>query len=130
VATTTRDQSLKGLFADLINDVSRLLRSELRLMQAEGHEKAAQIRHGAISIVSGLLASFCALLILLQAIVIALSKVVQPWLASLIVGVVVAIVGAALVAAGERNLRAQSLMPERTLKSLRDTGEAVGEKIR
>jgi hypothetical protein len=130
VATSIHDQSLKGLFRDLINDVSRLLRNELRLMQAEGHEKATQIRLGAVSIVSGLLVSFCALLILLQAVVIALSKAVQPWLASLIVGIVVAIIGAILVIHGERNLKAQNLVPERTLKSLRDTGETVGEKMR
>lgn len=129
MTTVTRDHSLTGLLRNLANDVSRLVRSELRLIQAEGQEKASQLRLGAISILSGLLLSFCALLILLQAVVIALSKVMAPWLASLIVGAVIALIGAVLVATGERNLKAQNLVPERTLKSLRDTRDAVEEKV-
>lgn len=123
-----QDQSLKGLVRELIDEIARLIRGELRLMQAEGQEKVAQIQTGVISIISGLLVAFCALLILLQAAVIALAERMEPWMASVIVGVAVAIVGWILISRGQRNLKAQNLVPERTLKSMRDTRDMVEEK--
>ena len=122
----THDQPFKSLVRELIDEVVRLIRGELRLIQAEGHEKIQQVQTGAISIVSGLLMAFAALLVLLQAAVLALAKHMSPTIASIIVGVAVALIGWALIAGGIRKLKAQNLAPERTIKSVRDTREIVG----
>ena len=126
----TQEQSFKSLVRELVDEITRLIRGELRLIQAEGQEKISQLQTGAISVVSGLLVAFAALLILLQAAVIALSKIMSPTLAAIVVGVVVALIGWALIATGIRHLRAQNLMPERTIKSIRDTREIVEERAR
>lgn len=127
---TAQDQSLKSLLRDLIDEVGRLIRQELRLAQAEASEKVTQVQTGAVSIVAGLLIAFSALLILLQALVIALANVVPAWLAAVIVGVVLALIAFALIQQGQSSLRASSLRPERTMKSVTESKDMVMEKVR
>lgn len=114
------DSSLGQLVTELIADVGQLIRQELRLVQAEASEKLKQAQNGVYAIITGLLVAFCALLILLQALVVGLSNVMPPWLASLSVGLVLAIVAFVLIGHGRNNLKAKNLMPERSLRAGRD----------
>src|SRR3546814_12805117 len=97
----TADQSFKSLLSDLIGDVGQLIRQELRLAQAEASQKVSRARHGATSIVVGAMLGFGALLILLQALVVALAEVVEPWLAAGIVGLGTAILALILIQSGQ-----------------------------
>jgi uncharacterized membrane protein YqjE len=109
--------SVGELLRGLMTDVTLLLRQELRLAQAEVSEKLEQAQSGVYAVVTGLLVAFCALLILLQALVIALSNVMPAWAASLVVGVVLALIALILIRIGSRNLRPSNLIPERTLRA-------------
>lgn len=122
--------SIRELLGELVQEVTLLLRQEIRLLKAEGSEKMSQIQGGAMSILSGLLLGFAALLILLQALVIGLANVMPAWLAAIVVGGVIALVALALIAAGKRNLEPGNLTPERTIKSFRDTGRIMRESVR
>lgn len=126
----TPDQSFKSLLVELVNHTSRLVRQEIQLVQTETSEKTSQAMEGVFTIVAGLLVAFAALLVLLQALVVALANVVEPWLASLIVGVVVAVVAFALIKYGQSNLRARNLMPERTMRVVQSQREMVTERSR
>jgi hypothetical protein len=53
----------------------------------------------------------------------------SPWLAALIVGVVVAIIGAIMLQKGRSNLRPTNLAPQRTAASLRRDKEFVKEHV-
>lgn len=122
---TSPDQSFKSLLRELVDDVRQLVRQELRLAQAEASDKVSRARHGATSIVVGAMLGFGALLILLQALVVALSNVVDPWLASGIVGVVTAALALILIKAGQSRLSLRHLTPERTARSVRHDSELV-----
>jgi len=111
------ENSLGQLVTDLVADVGLLVRQELRLAQAEVSEKLEQAQTGVYAVVTGLLVAFCALLILLQALVIALTKTMPAWAASLSVGVVLALIALVLIRQGAKNLRARNLIPERTLRA-------------
>ena len=111
------EPSLSQLVTELIGDLGQLVRQELRLAQAEMSERLRQAQNGLYAVVTGLLVAFCALLILLQAMVIALSNVLPPWLAAISVGVVLALFAFALIRQGRENLRARSLVPERSLRA-------------
>ena len=113
------DQSFRSLGRELIDEFSRLIRQELRLAQAEGAEKLAQVQTGLIAIAVGLLLGTAALLVLLQAVVIGLAQVMPAWLAAVVVGVVVAGIGLGLVRYGQTNLKPRHLVPERTIRSVR-----------
>lgn len=124
------DQSLRGLVRELIEEVTQLIRYELRLFQAEGREKLHQAQNGLLAIVSGLLLAFAALLVLLQALVVALANFMPDWVAAIVVGAGVALIALALILTGKRNLQPRSLTPERTIQSFRDTREIVQESPR
>lgn len=125
-----QDQSVKVLLSDLANGISKLVRQELRLAQAEGSEKISQLTTGFISILGGLLVALVALLVLVQALVIGLSNFMPPSLASLSVGVVLAVVAFVLIKAGQNSLKPVKLAPERTMRSVREDKDMVMEKVR
>jgi len=54
-----------------------------------------------------------------------LSTMMEPWLAALIVGVVVVVIGLIMVAAGKKKFEASSFKPDRTLHSLNKDKEVV-----
>ena len=60
----------------------------------------------------------------------ALAKmVVEPWLAALIVGVVLAIIGAVMVSAGKSKMSASSFTPDRALRAVRRDAETVQRNV-
>ncbi len=44
----------------------------------------------------------------------------RPWLSAVVVGAVVTLIGVVMLKAGLKKVRAQGLMPSRTMNSLRD----------
>lgn len=126
----SHDQPIKSLLAELIAGINTLLRQELRLAQAESSEKLSQAMTGLISLLVGMLIAFSALLVLLQALVLALSNVIAPTYAALIVGGGVAVVALILILQGQSRVKIDSLVPERTLKAMREDREMVMEKVR
>jgi uncharacterized membrane protein len=123
------ETSFASLLRDLIAEIGQLFRQELRLARAETGEKLSQAQNGIIAIVVGLLLASSALLILLQAVVLALSQIVPAWAASVIVGVVVAIVALILIRGGQSSLKLTNLTPTRTLDALRKDRDMVMEKV-
>nr|MBA2238751.1 phage holin family protein [Lysobacter sp.] len=65
------------------------------------------------------------LIVLMFAAVYALSEVMAPWLAALIVGAVGLLIGYAMVQAGKKKFDAEALRPERTLHSLDKDKNAI-----
>jgi len=81
-------------------------------------------------LLAGALILHAGFLVLLAAAVLGLSIVVPPWAAALIVGGVVFLIGLAVVFKGRRDIKADKLVPDRTLRSLRDDAEWAREKMR
>jgi hypothetical protein len=125
-----RDRGLGALFADLSREVSHLFRLELALARAEITDQAGQIGTGAALVAAGALILFAGVLVLLEAAVLALALVLAPWLAALIVGGLVLLLGAVLALKGRHDIAARSLMPSRTLRTLREDAEWAREQMR
>src|SRR3954468_5238954 len=101
----TDSRSLSTLLADLTQQGSALIQTELQLLRAEVSEKVAQAGTASVEVLAGALCLFAALIILLQALVVALTRLglSADW-ASLLVGIVVAVLGAVLVRNGTAQL--------------------------
>lgn len=116
---------LMSLFSDLWRETSTLVHDEAELAKAELSEKVSQIQTGAgeMAVAGGVM--FAGFLVLLFAAVGALDMVIDSphalWIAPLIVGVVVLIVGYALLKRGQRQVK--NLAPERTLQAMRDDAQ-------
>jgi putative superfamily III holin-X len=123
------DRSMAGLLADLADQIGSLFRQEVALLKAELQEKLGLIGQGVGAVAIGALMVFSGWLALLAAAVLGLAVVVAPWLAALIVGLVVLGLGGALLYFGKSRLDARSLAMRRTLGSLRENEAWIRERV-
>ena len=85
------DKSLGDLFSDLTQETSSLLRQEVQLAKAELTHSATEAARGIGMLIGGGAVAYAGLLFVLLAVVFGLIKAgLEPWLAALIVGLVVA----------------------------------------
>lgn len=131
--TTADRRSFAGLFSDLWRETTTLVHEEAELAKADISEKAGQAMHAAGAVAAGGAVAFAGFLILLLAVVNMLAPLLPPesagWLAPLIVGGVVLVIGLIALSSGRRKLQAGNLKPERTARSLRRDGRMVQEHM-
>lgn len=125
-----RERGIAGLFADLARESTRLVRQEIALVKSEAMAKVAQLGMGAGELVAGALIVYAGFLALLAAAVLGLSLVLPPWAAALIVGGVALPVGAGVAIKGRRDMKAETLVPGRTVRTLREDAEWAREQMR
>lgn len=123
---TTLTDTLHGL----LGDAMMLMRQELALAKAEVAEKVGQAQSGLVSLLTGLLIATCALFVLVQAVIVALSKVLPPWLATTSVGVVLAAIAFVAIRHAEQTLSPRNLKPRRTLDSMSEQVDRVKETLK
>lgn len=121
---------MAGLFGDLAREASRLFRQEVALAKAELIDKLGQLGAGAAEIAAGGFILYAGFLVLLAAAVLGLAQVLPGWAAALVVGGVTCLVGGVLLLKGRRDVGPASLVPDRTLRSLRDDAEWAREQMR
>ena len=124
------DRSITALLSDLASETILLIRQEMALLKAELSEKFSRIGQGATALGAGALIAFSGWLVLLAAAVLGLATVVPAWLAALIVALLVLAIGGALVYIGKSRFDADSLMPQRSLRSLREDEQWLRERLR
>ena len=114
------DRPIAALLSDLAAETSALVRQEIALFKAELSEKLTRMGVGAGALAAGALIAFSGWLALIAAAILGLSNVLAPWLSAVIIGVLIVVLGAALVLFGKSRLKADALVPRRTLNSLRE----------
>jgi hypothetical protein len=113
-------RSIKQIVQDIVNHVSDIIRSEVRLAKAEVRQDVAHYARAIAFIgAAGVLAFYAVGFVLLGA-VYGLQDVVPTWLAALLVGTAVGIVAAILFLTGRKKLAQASLRPDKTIQSLED----------
>lgn len=126
-------RSLAGLVSDLWRESATLIREEAALAKAEVSEKLASAGAAIASLAIGGAIVFAGFLLLLFAAVAALALALPEqhaqWLAPLIVGIAVTIVGAVVVSTGVKKLRAGNFAPERSARSVRLDANVVKEHL-
>lgn len=122
-------RSLMSLFSDLLRETSSLVRNEAELAKVEISDKVSQVSNGLAELAIGGLIVFAGFIVTLIAIANGLAHILPPeqadWLAPLIVGVVVMVLGFVALMRGRRNVKPDSLAPERTMESLRRDAQMV-----
>ena len=124
------NRSVPDLLADVLREATELFRTEGRLIRAELSDKLSQIQLAGGSLVAGAICLLVSLIILAGALVTAIAKYMDPAWAALLVGIIIAVVGVVLLAAGKKSLEAVNLAPERTLGQLQKDGQLAKEQTR
>lgn len=125
-------KSVPDLLGDLMRETNELFRTEGRLIRSEISDKITQLQVGGGSIAAGAICLLVALNVLAAALVVAVANIADMgagW-AALIVGVVIAAVGAMLLAKGRKDLDPANLTPGHTAQQLRKDGQLVKEQAR
>ena len=124
--TEARDyDSTPSLLRRLMNDVGVLFAQELALLKAETSRSIGEMKAALASIAMGGAVLFLGLIYLSLAAVYALSNVVAPWLAALIVGGGITLIGVIMLVAGRSKLQPTAIAPRRTADALRKDTQMV-----
>jgi uncharacterized membrane protein YqjE len=116
-----REQSMGELFKELSNDLSTLVRQELRLAQAEMTEKGKRAGIGAGMFGGAGIVALFAAGTLTACLVAALSKGMDVWLAALIVTVVYLAVAGVLALTGRKRVsEATPPVPEQAVETVKE----------
>ena len=120
------ERTIGQLVADATRDISSIVRSEIALAKAEMRADARKAGIGAGMFAAAGTLAFLALILLLIAAAYGLVALgLAPWLAFLIVAVVLLVIGAILVLVGKRSIDSVKGRPERAIKSTQETIAAV-----
>jgi hypothetical protein len=141
MSQTTDNRSVPQLLSDLARELTTLFRKEGQLIRAELSEKTSQLALGLGEAAAGAICLLVALNVLAGALVVAIARIgadaadpaIQDtgiglgW-ASLIVGVLLAAIGAFLVKKGAANM--SNLTPERSVNQVAQDASLVKEQVR
>jgi hypothetical protein len=125
------ERSAGELVKLMSEQVSLLVRDELKLARLEMARKGKQAGAGAGLLAGSGLIALCSLGCLLACAIIALSTVVPAWLAALIVGAALLTAATAAALAGRGRLRkAAPPLPEEAMDSFKSDVDEIKEKVR
>ncbi|QAY86244.1 phage holin family protein [Pseudomonas arsenicoxydans] len=129
VSVPDPDASVVGLIRQLTREVPALFTKELALAKAELQESLTTLKAGIAGVAGGAIVLLAGFIILLMSAVYGLSIIMAPWLAALIVGVVVMIVGFVMLQSAKKQFEPSNLKPDRTLDALNKDQEALRRKV-
>ena len=132
--TQAENRSLIALFSDLFRETSTLVHQEAELAKAEISEKVSEVGKGIAALAIGgaiLIAGFMLLLFAAaNGLAMMLPEEHANWIAPLIVGLAVMVLGFIALGIGKRELSGTNLTPSRTMDSLRQDGQLVKEHVK
>lgn len=126
---TAGETSLGELFTALTTDMTTLVRKEVELARTETVEKISKATRSVVFMIAGGMLAYAGLIGLIIAAIVALANVMDLWLSALIVGLVVIIIGAILLQSGRSMLQRLSLVPEKTVESIKESTEWAKEQV-
>ena len=135
--TDGHSESIADLVKDLRDDATLLLQQEMALAKTEISEKMAHFLRNAAYAIAGSLVAFVGLIFVLQSVTVLIGLGLKKagltddqilWLAPLILGVIVAVIGAILISKGIAAMKKESLVPEKTISSLKKDKEWIQNK--
>jgi len=130
MAGQTSEPTLGDLFSSLTEDLSTLVRQEIDLARTETLEKVTTATRSIVMMVAGGLVAYAGLIALIMAVIFLLNGVMSLWLSALIVGIVVIVVGVILLMSGRGALARMSVVPEKTVESMKENTEWAKEQVK
>lgn len=129
--THTTRNGIIGLLGGLIGDARTLVRQELQLLRDEVFSEIAKFRQGVVAIGVGIgflaMGGLFALIMLVHALHEYAS--LPLWACYGLIGVVLLLIGAALLINAKHSLQTFNLMPRRTLRSMKEDAQWIKEQV-
>ena len=125
-----QERSIGELFGQLTQDLSLLVRQETQLAKTEIQEKISRASRDLVALAAGGIVALIGGFALAAAIILLLVDPVglEPWVAALLVGVLLAGGGYAMLQKGLRDLKTVDPAPRRTVESVKEDIQAIKER--
>ncbi|MEO8050326.1 MAG: phage holin family protein [Acidobacteriota bacterium] len=123
------ERSVSDVLQDIFGNVQDIVRSEVRLAQAEIKTEAGKTARAAKSLIAGAVLGLYAGGLLLLAAVYGLSLFLQPWLSALAIGAFVSVIAAILITTGRERL-SKVRKPEKTIRSVKEDVQWLKDQSR
>jgi uncharacterized membrane protein len=119
---TAEERSIGELFGELSQDVALLVRQEAQLAKTEMQQKLSKVTADLVSLAAGGVVALVGGLALTAAVILLLIDPIgmKPWLAALLVGAVLGIVGWVLLQRGMKDLKRTDPTPRRTVETIKE----------
>ncbi|MEO7112020.1 MAG: phage holin family protein [Polyangiaceae bacterium] len=124
------EKSVSDLVGDLATQTAHLVKQEAALATAELGDKVRVAANNVVLVAGALLVASASLLTLVAALVIGLSAYIAAWASATIIGVLLAVIAAALYQKSISTLSKVTPVPERAARSLEETKSWVQEQTR
>jgi Flp pilus assembly protein TadB len=123
------ERSFVDVLQDIARNVNDIIRSEVRLAQAEMREEAIKAATSASWLIAAAVVAVLALHLLLWSSVYALALVVPMWASALAVAMMLAVTSGILLLAAKRRFK-RVHAPVRTVESIKESAAWVRESIK
>lgn len=120
MVTAQAQRSIPTVLHDIVDNLQDIVRSEFRLAKTELKEEASRAARPIVTFAAGLVLGAYAIGLFLLAGVYGLSLVVRPWLAALLVGVLIAGIAGALLTSAGNKLKRFNPTPDKTIQSVQE----------
>ena len=124
------DRSLRELVSGVGKDMGLLIRQEVQLAKAEISEKVSHVTQGAVTIGAGAFLAYAGVLALTAALVLAAIAIgITPWLAALVVSVLLIVAGYVAIQGGRRRMTQGPPPLQRTKQTSQATVQHIKERL-
>jgi membrane protein len=131
VSTNVEDRSTAELVKHLTEQTATLARQEIRLAQLELQEKGKRAGIGAGAFGAAGVIALYAVGAVIAGLIILLATAVEPWLAAIIVGAVLALIAGVVALFGKRKVQeATPPAPQQAIASVKRDVDVVKESAR
>jgi uncharacterized membrane protein YqjE len=125
-----RERSLTDLVAEIMRDLQRLVRDEVRLARTEISESIADVATGAAALGVAAVMAFLGVAFIGVAAFFALLLALPGWASGLLVAAGFFILAAIAFFVGRSQLKMSRLRPEQTIRSLEEDREWLESRLR
>jgi hypothetical protein len=119
---SAEERSIGELFGELSQDMGLLVRQEAQLAKTEMQTKLSKVTTDLVALATGGIVALVGGLALTAAVILLLIDPVglKPWLAALLVGAVMGIIGWVMLQRGLKDLKGTDPTPRRTVETIKD----------
>jgi|KBSMisStaDraftv2_1062788.scaffolds.fasta_scaffold1199463_2 protein-S-isoprenylcysteine O-methyltransferase Ste14 len=124
------ERSFSDVLDSIVGNVQTIIRSEIQLAKTEVKEETTKAARATGILAAGSLLGVYAGGFLLLTVVRALENVTAPWLASLIVAVLVGVAALIAINAGRTRMKHVHPAPDKTIKTVKENVEWVKDQTK
>ncbi len=117
------------MFERLSTDMKNLWERQSSLIGAEMNEKLTVMKIASTSLVTGGVILLVGVMCLAATAIIALSNVVDPWVAAGIVTVILLLIGFVMVKGAQKKIAGRGLVPDQSIGALKEIKNSFQERI-